>query len=61
MYTHFRAACSVGKCPWAFTARRMRALTNSIAFVEQITRRISVSKLRNGTNSAQATTRVVRA
>jgi hypothetical protein len=32
----------------------MRALTDSIAFVEQITRRISTSNERNGTNSAQA-------
>jgi hypothetical protein len=31
--THVRAACSFGKCPRAFTARRMRALTDSIAFV----------------------------
>jgi hypothetical protein len=32
----------------------MRALTLSIALVEQITRRISGSNARNGTNSAQA-------
>lgn len=44
----------VGKCPRALTARRIRALTDSMALVEQITRRISVSKLRKGTNSAPA-------
>ncbi|PSL51519.1 hypothetical protein B0I31_12049 [Saccharothrix carnea] len=32
----------------------MRALTLSMALVEQITRRISVSKAGKGTNSAQA-------
>jgi hypothetical protein len=32
----------------------MRALTLSIAFVLQMTLRISTSKARNGTNSAQA-------
>lgn len=32
----------------------MRALTHSIAFVEQMTLRISTSKERKGTNSAQA-------
>lgn len=32
----------------------MRAFTDSIAFVEQMTLRISTSKARNGTNSAQA-------
>src|SRR4051794_5944169 len=32
----------------------MRALTDSIAFMVQTTRRISVSNWRNGTNSAQA-------
>ncbi len=36
-YKHFRAACSVGKCPRARTARRYRALSDSIALVEQIT------------------------
>jgi hypothetical protein len=35
--------CSLGKCPRARTARRNRALRDSIAFVEQITRRISTS------------------
>jgi hypothetical protein len=33
------AACSEGKCPRALIARR--ALSDSMAFVEQITRRIS--------------------
>lgn len=32
----------------------MRALTDSIAFVVQTMRRISVSNRRNGTNSSQA-------
>ena len=32
----------------------MRALTDSLALVEQTTRRISAPKVRNGTNSAQA-------
>jgi hypothetical protein len=32
----------------------MRALTDSMAFVEQMTVRISTSKERKGTNSAQA-------
>ena len=36
-YKHFRAACSVGKCPRARTARRYRALSDSIALVEKIT------------------------
>src|SRR5215813_5652057 len=53
-YRHFRAACSVGKWPRAFTARRSRALTDSIAFVVEMTVLISRSKARNGTNSAQA-------
>src|SRR5262249_41378002 len=53
-YRHFRAACSVGKWPRAFTARRSRALMDSIALVVQMTVLISRSKLRNGTNSAQA-------
>src|SRR5439155_19557077 len=53
-YRHFRAACSVGKWPRAFTARRSRALIDSIAFVVQITVLISRSKARNGTNSAHA-------
>ena len=34
-YRHLRAACSVGKWPQAFTARRSRALIESIAFVLQ--------------------------
>ena len=53
-YRHFRAACSVGKWPRAFTARRSRALIDSIAFVVQITVLISRSNRRNGTNSAHA-------
>jgi hypothetical protein len=36
MYTHFRAACSFGKWPRARTTLRMRALTLSMAFVEQM-------------------------
>ncbi|SEK22090.1 hypothetical protein SAMN05660976_00006 [Nonomuraea pusilla] len=48
------AACSFGKRPRALTARRIRALTDSMALAEQITRRISTSKWRKGTNSAQA-------
>src|SRR6266545_4019243 len=36
------------------TARRRRALTDSIAFVVHTTVRISTSKARNGTNSAHA-------
>ena len=44
----------VGEVPADRTALRMRALTDSIAFVEQITLRISTSKARNGTNSAHA-------
>jgi hypothetical protein len=47
------AACSVGKWPRAFTARRSRALMDSIAFVVQMTVLISWSNRRNGTNSAQ--------
>lgn len=42
-----------GKCPRALTALRMRAFALSIAFVEQITLRISTSKERRGTISAQ--------
>src|SRR6266540_3806585 len=38
----------------ARTARRRRALTDSIAFVVHTTVRISTSKARNGTNSAHA-------
>jgi len=32
-YTHFKAAASVGKCPRALTALRIRALTLSMALV----------------------------
>jgi hypothetical protein len=39
--------------PRAFTARRMRGLTLSIA-LEQIARRLSGSNAGNGTNPAQA-------
>src|SRR6202034_4300500 len=53
-YRHFSAARSVGKWPRAFTARRSRALMDSIALVVQITVRISRSNRRNGTNSAHA-------
>jgi hypothetical protein len=42
---HFKAAASLGKCPRARTALRMRALTLSIAFVLQMTLRISTSKV----------------
>ena len=56
-YRHLRAACSVGKWPRAFTALRSRALTDSIAFVVQMTVRISRSNRRNGTNSAHAFSR----
>src|ERR671935_1160780 len=53
-YNTFNAACSVGKWPRALTALRSRALRLSIAFVEQMIRRISTSNARNGTISAQA-------
>jgi hypothetical protein len=53
-YRHLRAACSVGKWPRARTARRSRALIDSIALVVQMTVLISRSKARKGTNSAQA-------
>ncbi len=36
-YKQCRAACSVGQCPRARTARHDRAFNDSIAFVEQIT------------------------
>jgi len=49
-----RAACSVGKWPRALTERRNRAFSDSIALVVQISVRISLSKRRKGTNSAQA-------
>ena len=52
--THFSAACSLGKWPRALTALRIRALTLSMALVVQITVLISLSKARNGTNSAHA-------
>ena len=32
-YRHFRAACSVGKWPRAFTARRSRALIDSMVIL----------------------------
>lgn len=54
MYMRFRAAASVGKCPRVRTALRVRALTDSMAFVEQMTVRISTSEERKGVNSAQA-------
>ena len=53
-YRHFMAACSVGKWPRAFTARRSLALMDSIALVVQMTVLISRSNCRNGTNSAHA-------
>ena len=40
-YRRFNAACSLGKWPRARTERRNRALRLSIAFVEQMTLRIS--------------------
>ena len=43
-----------GKCPPDRSARRNRALRDSTALVEKITRRTSTSKARKGTNSAQA-------
>src|SRR2546425_11505515 len=51
-YNTFNAAWSVGKWPRALTARRSRALRLSMALVEQMMRRISTSKPRNGTISA---------
>lgn len=42
-YRHLSAACSLGKCPRARVARRYRALSDSMAFVEQITFLISAS------------------
>ena len=54
MYRHLSAACSVGKWPRAFTARRSLALIDSMALVVQMTVLISRSKARNGTNSAHA-------
>src|SRR5690349_6331422 len=51
-YSTFNAAWSLGKWPRALTARRSRALRLSMALVEQMMRRISTSKARNGTISA---------
>lgn len=51
---HFKAAVSFGKWPRALTARRILAVTDSMAFVVQTMRRISVSKRRNGVNASQA-------
>jgi hypothetical protein len=48
------AACSVGKWPRAFTARRSRALMDSIALVVQITVLISRSNLGRGFRHAQS-------
>src|SRR5437763_3760341 len=53
-YNTFNAAASVGKWPRALTARRSRALRLSMALVLHTMRRISTSKRRNGTISAQA-------
>src|SRR5438445_7370499 len=53
-YRHFRAACSVGKWPRAFTALLSLALIDSIALVVQITVLISWSNRRKGTNSGHA-------
>jgi hypothetical protein len=50
----FDAACSFGKWPRARTARRIRALSDSIAFVEYTMRRIPGSNCKNGTNSGHA-------
>ena len=43
VYRHLSTACSSGKWPRARTAHRERAFGLSMAFVEQITLRISVS------------------
>ena len=48
------AACSLGRGPRARVARRNLALSDSIAFVESITRRISGEESKNGTNSDHA-------
>src|SRR5439155_12851567 len=53
-YNTFNADCSVGKWPRALTARRNRALRDSMALVVHTIRRISTSNPRNGTISAQA-------
>ena len=42
-YSVFNAACSFGKCPRALTALRNLAFSDSIAFVEHRTLRISTS------------------
>ena len=42
-YRRFNAACSLGKCPRARTARRYLALMDSMALVVQIIFRISMS------------------
>src|SRR5437763_6197010 len=53
-FNTFNADCSVGKWPRALTARRNRALSDSMALVLQTMRRISTSKPRKGTISAHA-------
>jgi site-specific DNA recombinase len=53
-YRCLSAACSLGKCPRALTERRKRALRLSMALVVAMTVRISRSKAKKGTNSAQA-------
>jgi hypothetical protein len=49
---HLSAACSVGKCPLALTARRYRALRDSMAGALHSTLWISTSW--NGMNCSQA-------
>ena len=53
-YRRFRAACSVGKWPRAFTALLSLALMDSMALVVQMTVLISRSNCRKGTDSAHA-------
>ena len=53
-YSVLRAACSVGKWPRTVMARRYRACSDSIALVENRTRRISTSYARKGVNSSHA-------
>ena len=53
-YRCLSAASSLGKWPRALTERRKRAFSDSMALVVQITARISRSKAKKGTNSAQA-------
>lgn len=53
-YRHFSAAAPFGKCPRALMVRRHLALSNSIALMLRMMRRISTSQSRKGTNSAQA-------